>query len=357
MATVHQSGMFYFNHPQSGSLLTTFPKDMRRSLLSRFDPRFSMIFFVLALFSFAVITFLSNQKVSETVQQKDIEKIQERYAQLVLNQPKPITPKIEEVAKPVEREATGTQTEATTQEKTATSENETYVQKEERREVTRAQREEKRAQVSKQVASSGIFAAITAVGSGGGGGRGTSAVSDFLGAASEGLGDIGGVTVSKGTFATRQGDGAQALQSRRSATTAEVGIQKSGVGRASSAQLASAGSVNLASSQVEIVNKPSSGGDRSAASIQEVVNRESKRLIRVYEEWLKRDPELNGKIEIKFTILSDGSVTNVSIVKSTTNNSEFDQNILRYVKRWQFAGVSGSEPYEVIYPFVFSGVR
>jgi TonB family protein len=79
-------------------------------------------------------------------------------------------------------------------------------------------------------------------------------------------------------------------------------------------------------------------------------------LKRVYEDWLKRDPTLNGRLTFKFTILPTGSVSSVVIVKSTTNNQDFDETIMRYIKRWQFPEVSNGSPVEVVYPFIFEGL-
>lgn len=75
----------------------------------------------------------------------------------------------------------------------------------------------------------------------------------------------------------------------------------------------------------------------------------------MYESMLKRDPNLGGKLMIKFVIMPDGSVTSVAIVKSTTGNATFDKRIVSYVKRWKFPAISGGGPVEVVFPFVFSG--
>jgi TonB family protein len=102
-----------------------------------------------------------------------------------------------------------------------------------------------------------------------------------------------------------------------------------------------------------VSGEASSLASRSQTSIKQQIDLEANRLKRVYENWLKRDPSLAGQLKIKFTILPSGEVANVSIVNSSTNNSEFDENIVRYVKRWMFPAVEGGGPVEVIYPFVF----
>jgi len=78
-------------------------------------------------------------------------------------------------------------------------------------------------------------------------------------------------------------------------------------------------------------------------------------LRRVFEEWAKRDPSLGGTVRIRVTILPDGSVSNAIVVKSTTGNPEFDENIIRYVLRWRFEVANGAGLVEAEIPFAFSG--
>jgi TonB family protein len=346
-----QSGIFYFK--EIGAI-GTFPKNLRRSTLSRIDPRFSAIFIGLLLVAFIGTGILSHKKLKdETYTEKEILKIQERYAQLVLNQPKP---KVEPVEKEQKAKVaqTGSQKKAEEAKKEVKvdHEKESFVQREQRREATRETREQVRAQVKKQVMSAGIFAAITATGATGG--SGGAKVSDLLNTATAGLSDFGTMNVAKGTFATKNVDAATLAQ-RKGERVSNVGIQKQEVGRAAVSQVASAGSVNITSQAPVITGESASSTERSQAAISRIVTRESQRLKRVYEDWLKRDPQLAGRLKVKFSILPDGSVSNVVVVESTTNNADFDEAILRYIKRWQFASVSGGGPVEVVYPFAFEG--
>ena len=120
-------------------------------------------------------------------------------------------------------------------------------------------------------------------------------------------------------------------------------------------QLASRGKVNVSSQKPEISGDAASHSLRSHAAIQKVVDRQKRRLIKVFENWLKQDPDLGGQLTIKFTILPSGGVSNVTIVKTTTNNASFDNSIIRYIMRWKFPPVQGGSPVEVVYPFVFEG--
>jgi TonB family protein len=286
-----------------------------------------------------------------------MQKIQERYAQLVLNQPKPKAEEVE--VKEVARvEKVGKETRAKVEEEEEKVKvdrgKESFVQRQERREATRQVRAKVREQVKQQVMSSGIFAAITAT-SGTGSASGGPQVTDLLKTATSDIGDLGDVSISKGSFATRNVE-ASTVQARRSGERVSgVSIKKQEVGRAAVAQVASAASVNITSQPPEITGESADIEDRSQAAIGRVVTRETRRLKRVYEDWLKRDPQLGGNLKVKFTILPNGSVTSVTIVSSTTGNADFDNAILRYIKRWSFPEVQGANPVEVVYPFVFEG--
>ncbi len=353
-AVSSQSGIFYFRELKATG---PFPKNLRRNLLTRIEPRFTAIFASLLVIFSASMWMLSHQKIKdESYTEKEILKIQERYAQLVLNQPKPKVEPAEKVQKAkAEKAGAGKKAEVKKEEVKVDRVKESYVQREQRREATKETREQVRNEVRKQVMSAGIFAAITATG-GTGGGKDGHKVTDLLSTATAELSDIGAMNISKGTFAAKNaGIDAAELSRRKGERTSNIGIQKQDVGRAAVTQVASAGSVNITSQAPQITGESANIEERSQAAIQRIVTRETQRLKRVYEDWLKRDPQLAGNLTVKFTILSGGTVSNISIVKSTTNNSDFNEAILRYIKRWQFPSVNGGGPVEVVYPFVFEG--
>jgi TonB family protein len=334
----------------------SFPKECRRGFLSRIEPHFALVFGILLAISFALVIILSyTVKISNVVSQKEILQIQERYAQLVMNQPEPKkAPVVKETKTVTEEKTTEKAEQAKTEEVKVDREKESFADKEKRKEATEEDRRQKREMIAQQVQSSGIFAAITSS-SGSSSGPGMSA-SDLLGS-SEGdqMMDLSTGNVSKGTFATRNVDKAE-LESKKGTRTTDVGIKTEEVKSTKVTQLASSGSVSISSQPPQITGESASSADRSQTAISQVVNRETQRLKRVYEEWLKRDPALNGRLTVKFVILPSGSVSSVSVVKSTTENAEFDETILRYIRRWQFPPVDGGSPVEVVYPFVFEGL-
>ncbi len=346
-----QTGVFFMGaSPSDGKTPAAFPKQYRRRPLGDLDRRFLGILGVCGVVFFVSIWILSHRDVPETISDKEIAKIQERYARLILNQPKP---------KQEERkiEQTGPAADGGAQKKEEAKvdrENESVAERTQRREASRGDRAAKREQISKTIQSSGLFAAITSSSKSGGGG-GSSSVSDLLGAGGE-VGDLGSIQIDKGTFATRDVNAGE-LKARkggeRGSGGSGVGIARESIGRAEGGQLASAGSVNLSSAPAEMSSE-SGSQVTSKSCIQRIINTESRRIKRVYEGWLKRDPTLSGQIQVKFTILPGGAVSTVTIIKSTTNNSEFDQTITRtHIARWSFADCSVGESVEVVFPFVF----
>lgn len=331
-----------------------FPKEFRRGLFGRFDRRFTLLLLICGAVCFTTVAILSVKKPSQTVSDKEITQIQERYARLVLNQPKPvIEEKAEEVA---EKETVGSakaeEKEEKSDEVTVDRAKETFVEKEKRKESGAEQRRIRREQAAKEVQSAGIFAAITA--SGGTGSGTADATSDLLGTAGLGVTNLGSMQLSKGTFAAKNVDPAT-LVARKGTRPADVDIQKESVGRTAVTTVASNVKVNVTTQAPEVTGESSSLQERSQSAIQKVVSRQSRRLKRLYEEWLKRDPSLNGRLTIRFVILPSGSVANISIVKTSTNNTDFDAMVVRYIARWRFPEVSGAGPVEVVYPFVFEG--
>ncbi len=331
---------------------TSFPKELKKGFFSRFERDFTLILLCCFLVIFGITGVLSLRKPSDVVTDKDIEKIQERYARLVLNQPKPEVKVSEEAAeKGVKKEVVEEKPEEKKETVRVDRERETFIEKQQRKEASSEERRQKREQIDQQVQSSGIFAAITAAGSSGGLGASTS---DLLGGASESVADIAELKITKGAFATREVS-TEELKKRQGTSAADLTIQKQELGVKEVAQVASATSVNISSMPPEISGESSGHADRSQSTIQKIVNRETMRLKRVFEDWLKRDPSLKGNLTIKFIILPSGAVSSVSIVKSTTQNSDFDETIVRYIKRWQFPAVADGSPVEVVYPFVFEG--
>jgi TonB family protein len=351
----NEPGAVVFAQPAGGSVSgkALFPREFQRRFYDRFDRRFTTLLLICMVVIFTAVGILSLRKPSATVSEKEISIIQERYARLVLNQPKPeIEEKLPEVTETVPEKTTTEKSKKKKEEVKVDREKETFVEKKKRKESGAEERRQRREEVSRQVQASGIFAAITASGSGVGGGAATT---DLLGTAGLGVTDLGDLSLDKGTFAARDVS-PEELVAKRGERTSGVKIEKESVGKTAVTRVASNVKVNVSTAPPEVSGESSSLQERSQAAIQKVVSRQSTRLKRLYEEWLKRDPALSGRLTVKFVILPSGAVANAGVVKSSTDNPDFDAMVLRYIKRWHFPEVSGAGPVEVVYPFVFEGL-
>jgi len=71
-----------------------------------------------------------------------------------------------------------------------------------------------------------------------------------------------------------------------------------------------------------------------------------------YEKYLKRIPDLAGKVTVRFTISATGRVTIVQILENTTACKELERDIVRKVKMWRFEAIPEGD-VTVTYPFLF----
>jgi TonB family protein len=97
----------------------------------------------------------------------------------------------------------------------------------------------------------------------------------------------------------------------------------------------------------------SSNARRNDDVIGEIVTRNKAGIKLSYDKFLKRDPDLAGKITIRFTISAAGTVTTVAILENTTGNIAFEQELIRKIKLWRFDEVPEGD-VTVTYPFLFN---
>lgn len=95
------------------------------------------------------------------------------------------------------------------------------------------------------------------------------------------------------------------------------------------------------------------GSSRSAADIMKVVRQRTPGLRHVYNKFLNKKPNFQGKVTLKFTIDPSGVIISISIAASTTGYGEFDNEIKTAVSRWKFSKVNAGNTTVTI-PFTFS---
>ncbi len=95
-------------------------------------------------------------------------------------------------------------------------------------------------------------------------------------------------------------------------------------------------------------------GQRSTASILAVVRSHAPGLRHLYNQHLRTDIGLQGKVTVRFSIDARGTVVDVALLGTTTGNVEFEQAILKSLKSWRFEPVRQLGVDEVTVPLQFS---
>jgi outer membrane biosynthesis protein TonB len=88
--------------------------------------------------------------------------------------------------------------------------------------------------------------------------------------------------------------------------------------------------------------------------IDRVIKRHMNQIKYCYQKQLTKNPNLGGKITVKFVIAKDGSVSKAKTKKSTMGNSSVEGCINRRFHRFKFPEPKGGGIVIVSYPFIFS---
>ena len=96
-------------------------------------------------------------------------------------------------------------------------------------------------------------------------------------------------------------------------------------------------------------------GPRSVENIEENIQMLVPRFEYFYKKRLRINPDLKGTMEFVIDIDANGDVFYSSIGKSTTNDPDFDDEILHAISLHKFGKWTGGKgKTEVIYPYSFS---
>ncbi|MFK7991822.1 MAG: AgmX/PglI C-terminal domain-containing protein [Sandaracinaceae bacterium] len=98
--------------------------------------------------------------------------------------------------------------------------------------------------------------------------------------------------------------------------------------------------------------RPSVSGYLSPEQIMRVVRRNQAAVRYCYENELQRQPNLAGRIEIRWRISRNGSVATSRVGSTTMRNARVEGCIVRQVRRWRFPEPDGGE-VDVNFPFIF----
>ena len=327
-------------------------REIRGTPWQKIDTRFSIIM-LLSIILHSFFIYRVNTMQLQAVGVIDIKEIPKRFVKLIVDKPiiieKP-QEKISDKTTTADKTAENIKTESEKITPKTASENKIIEQKAARKKVA-----SRAAKVEKKIRTVGVLGMLTGVGSTAKGGS----VIDVLGGTNEkkerfqdlekalenmsGLKQTGDLNVLK-TKLVRSKDVAVSHRENIDDLVASIGSAKT-------TALTKKGNFIIQRPE-SIEGSASSNVKRDNTAINNVVKSNKISIRMSYEKYLKRIPDLAGKVTVRFTILASGKVTNVQILENSTENSGLEGDIIRKIKMWHFEEIAEGE-VTVTYPFVF----
>ena len=329
--------LFQFVTPPLPQPRPRLPASVRGSWMTGLDWAFTAIGSASFVAHLAFVMYLRNV---DWPRKPDIEEIPDRFVQMVVKAKPPEAPK--------------QQTQEKTEDKTpdkAVATNNSARKAAPKKELSAEEKAridaERRARLAEQVRNTGIL--------------------KLLGAKADGSGSIADV-LGKGDVDRDQEKAFQGVGGLTVATSdASLRGVKSGTGGsgkvADIGSLRGAGTIAGGNTGAGVTEKKVSGVVRSEAPAVDgeldpaLVSKEVRARIGAvkacYERALKRNPNLSGKIKVRWTITAAGTVSGVDIADDSMGDSEVSSCIKQLVARWRFPAPAGGS-VEVEFPFVFT---
>jgi len=311
------------------------PKEAQGNHFKSLDRLFATVLAISFALHTGVYVALASTEIPKEV---TLEEIPDRYAKLLIpdRRPKPPQPEEKKVEAKVEQKQV--------EEKKPEGE-----KKQDSAEQVAARKAARAAAVAKAVQSKGILKVLGALGPGAGRG----AVADVFGTGG-GIGDVatalsgaGGVAVATdpGAGGGRKGGGQGEAASIGDLATSGGGK----VGYGAKSEVRVSGSVAAEEAEVD-------SADIDQGKLASFVKARMGLIKACYENALKRNPTLKGKVSIRFTILETGGLADVAAAQNNLGSPEVAACIVNTMRSWR-TQFRPSGPVTVEYPFVFSPVN
>ncbi|MCB9653455.1 MAG: AgmX/PglI C-terminal domain-containing protein [Deltaproteobacteria bacterium] len=332
--------LFQFKALSPEGAKVVLPSDIRGSLLENIDMQFALIFVITAIVQISIVGYARSLPYVEPT---SIEQVGTKYQRLIMPDRIPEAPRNVEEATAEAEEEKGE--EEKPEEKAPVKEPTKKPAKQNTVSAEEAARARKAAIASK-VAGKGLLRVLGARREGGAAGGALSDVFEEGGA----VGDLG--SAFSGIAGVDIAEEGGAAGTRGGGAGEQVGI--------GTLVTEGGGSVKAAAKQETEVRgsaqaggAPEVDGDLSQDQINGVMKRQLKALRSCYENALKRDKSLSGKIVIEFEILESGKTSNVKVRDVSLKSGDVADCIARRAKFWRFPKPDGGSVL-VAYPVVFT---
>ena len=162
--------------------------------------------------------------------------------------------------------------------------------------------------------------------------------------------------VSGGVSTAGAGAGEAGLGTALIAIEAVTQVGGTGLGGSGTGGVGGAGAAGSPDGEVGGTGSGASAGGRSNASLLAVVRRYAPGIQFCYDNELKRNSSLRGKIVLGLVVAATGEVVDVQIVEDTLGAAAMRDCVLAQVRAWRFPAVAGGN-VGFRTPFVFTPPR
>ena len=98
-------------------------------------------------------------------------------------------------------------------------------------------------------------------------------------------------------------------------------------------------------------------GPLDAFVVRDKIRRDLPKINRCYESALRHEPELEGKVSVRFAVVRAGTVRGVQVVENTTGNASVERCVARVVATLRFPSRRAGKSVRFTFPFVFAPQR
>jgi outer membrane biosynthesis protein TonB len=338
--------LFQFVTPPPPQPRPQLPPSVRGTLTSNLDWFFTTIAVASFVAHLGMALYLANV---DWPRRPDIEEIPDRFVQMIVK-PKPAEPPpvVEEKKAEPEKKAEAPAEKKPAAKPVATPKKELTPEERQRQAEAKAQADaERRARLAEAVRNTGVLKILGARADGEG------SIADVLGRGDvdrdqeKAFQGVGGLQVATGEGQLRGikqgGSGSGKVQS-------VTGLR--GGGQIAGATTGTVGAERRVTGVVRQDAPPTIDGDLDPNVVAKEVRTRMAAIRGCYERALKRNPNLGGKLLLRWTITRAGTVSGVSVEQDTLGDSEVSTCIKSLIARWRFPAPAGGE-VEVSFPFVF----
>ncbi len=327
------------------------PVAVRGAFFRNIDWTFTAFIVVSYMLFLGTVIFLENYDfpLSDTEST-----VPDAYARLIFQEPEPPAPDVEDEPEPVDGEGVEEIVEAAP-EKGQKDQGET-VKAAQGVNATAASSAEVRNRIADEVAAKAESMLLGALGDGGAlsnvlaGGAVTANAADVLAQAS----GVGVASGGSSALRTREGGGG-------SGAAGDLGSLKGagGQGATKAATEGKAVTERAVKGKIKLEGGGDVGGsgDFDASKVVALIKTRLRAIQSCYENELKKDPTIAGKVTVRFTIQQTGTVSGASATENTSGSAGLASCVVTTVQRFRFTPGPSGGSVTFSYPFVFAPQR